>query len=93
MFCMSCKDAKPVYQKQVELELNQQQFIRAKALCRTCKKPMNKSYTMTDYPKLKQTFHVVDVLPLYDSTDSTLKTHMQTQDEIPENESSQGELF
>jgi hypothetical protein len=92
MFCMKCKEDKTPYKKQVELsQFNG--FIKAKAQCQNCKSIMYKSYKLNDFQKVKLNFHKVDVLELYDSKDSTLKTHFAALENIPPNEPAQMELF
>lgn len=92
MFCMKCRDAKDAYKRQVQLE-SKNGFIKAKAHCRNCKTIMYKSYKIDDFQKLKSNFHTVDVLELYDSKDSTVKTHIAAPENIHANEPAQIEMF
>lgn len=92
MFCMGCKEGKDPYKKQIHLE-QAKGFVKAKAVCQTCKKIMNKGYKMDDIPKLRDIFRVVDVSQLYDCAAPTVKTHIVDQDKVPLNESRQWELF
>lgn len=96
MLCMSCKDAKDPFRKQICLK-HENKLLKAKAICRDCKKPMYRNYKLDHWPKLREIFHVVDVLELYDSKDHSLKTHFLNQDKDGKNESDnsciQGELF
>lgn len=92
IFCFKCKEGKSPYRKQVQLE-HTKGFVKAKAHCQGCKSTMYKSYKLDDLSKLKSFFHVVDVLELYDSKDSTVKTHITAQDDARESEPAQGELF
>ena len=92
MFCMKCRDARPPLGRGVKLE-SFKGFIRAKAICKSCKTIMNKSYKLQDYPKLKRLFTVVEVLELYDSAYSTVNTHLDVPTQIPLSESQQMELF
>jgi len=92
MFCMSCKDAKTFYKKQVSAELVNG-GLRVKAVCCDCKNKMNKGYGLDDLPKLQRLFHVVDVLQLYDSKQPSLNTHLEASQETHSNESAQTELF
>ncbi len=92
MFCMSCKDAKSFYKKQIKVELVNG-VIKAKALCRDCKTIMNKPYKFEDFPKIRKLFHVSDVLELYDNKDSPSKTHFTAPEETPSNEPIQSRLF
>jgi len=89
MFCMKCKQARPVL-KQSVMAIHESGYIKVKGQCRTCKTIMNKSYKIIDWPKIKQVFHVVDVLELYDCADSSVKTHLCDQDMTASNESLYG---
>ena len=92
MFCMKCQDSRGVYKNQIQLEANQQ-FLRAKGLCRDCKSVMNKSYKLSDLPQLRKIFVIVDMLQLYDCKNPPVKTHLENQDKDSLNESTQMELF
>lgn len=92
MFCCKCRDARHPYQKCIQLN-HEQQFVRAKARCKVCKTLMNKAYKLDDIPRLLSLFRTGDVLELYDSTASTVKTHFDDQAHIQENEPAQRELF
>ena len=93
LYCMKCHDARPVFQNKITIELHKGGFLRACGHCRACKSRMFKSYKMEDCGALKRTFHVVDVLELYDCAIPTDKTHIPAQDEMRANESPQMELF
>jgi hypothetical protein len=96
MLCMSCKDAKVPFKKQICLE-HANKLLKAKAVCRDCKKKMNRNYKLDDLPKLRKIFCVVDVLELYDSSNPSLKTHFLNQGEDrknePDNEPIQRDFF
>lgn len=49
MFCIKCKEGKTPLKKQIQLEKFEQKFLKAKALCQTCKTKMNKSYPLEDF--------------------------------------------
>ena len=91
-YCMKCRDARPVFQKTVSLK-QQGQFLRARAQCRQCKSRMCKSYSLTAYPQLQQTFRLVGISELYDCLNPADKTHLDTADKTPPTESGQGSLF
>ncbi|MDH5721851.1 MAG: helix-turn-helix domain-containing protein [Alphaproteobacteria bacterium] len=93
IYCMKCKDGRPVYQKKIVIEQHKGGFLKASGLCRECKNRMFKSYKMEDYGALKRTFHVVDVLELYDCVTPTDKTHISAQEQKRASESGQMELF
>lgn len=92
MFCMKCKDARPVFQRQIAIE-QANRCIKAKGQCRNCKTSMNKSYALADLPKLRTTFHVGDVLELYDCRDSPLNTHLKHCTTSPSSEPVIRDLF
>lgn len=92
MFCMKCKDARPVYQNKIVLALNENK-LKAQGLCRTCKTKMNKGYKIDDSQRLRRTFVTVDVLQLSDCSNPPSKTHLCAQVIVPLNESSQLSLF
>lgn len=80
IFCMSCKEQKSPLQKQITIEQFEQKFLRVKARCSGCKKPINKSYPLDELQQLKRIFDVVQVLELYDSTTPTSKTPLFDQE-------------
>jgi len=96
MLCMSCKDAKDAFKKQICLK-HIRNLLEAKAICRDCKGKMNRNYKLKNISELRKIFHVVDVLELYDSKDPSLKTHFLNQVPIqknePDNSPTQGDLF
>lgn len=92
MFCMKCRDGQSPYKKQVQLEYKNN-FLKAKAHCKSCKSLMYKSYKLDVFQELKKSFHVVDVLRLYDTKNPTVKTHFAAPDETQPNEPAQKELF
>lgn len=91
-FCLSCKDARSVYRGTIQMT-HKANGLHVKARCRTCKKDMYKTYTMSDYQKLKKKFHVVDVLELYDCTNATSMTQFHKPEKNNGNESYYGDLF
>lgn len=92
MFCMGCKDARPIYQNKIIIEQDHNK-LRAKGHCRVCKGKINKIYKMDDFPDIRKKFYVVDVLELYDCEVSPSKTHIQDHKHQPPSESLQGCLF
>ena len=92
MYCFSCKDKRRVFQNRVAFQ-QKANALRAKSVCKTCKSKMNKIYKLSDFQKLKRSFHVVDVSQLYDCESSTLKTHIDDSKKMSEFESRQGNLF
>ncbi len=80
IFCMSCKEQKNPLQKQIIIEQFEQKFLRVKARCSGCKKPLNKSYPLDELQQLKRIFDVVQVLELYDSKTPTSKTPLFDQE-------------
>ncbi|MDB5478405.1 MAG: DNA-binding protein [Alphaproteobacteria bacterium] len=90
-YCMSCKEACPALQTKVALE-QKPNGLCAKAICRTCKSKMNKTFKLNDFQKLKRAFNVVDVSQLYDCEVPTLKTHIDGHSKDNEFESLQGDL-
>lgn len=92
IYCMSCKDARPAFQNNIAIE-PRPSGLCAKAVCRTCKSKMNKTYKLIDFQKLKRTFNVVDVSKLYDCEHSTDKTHIHNNIKSNQSESLQQELF
>lgn len=92
MFCMKCKDAKPLYQKRIELS-HKKQLIHARGICRTCHSTMFKSYKLDDISTINRSFNVVHNLALYDSTHSPSQTHIEQPSDHPASEPEQGSLF
>jgi hypothetical protein len=92
MFCMKCREARPVYQKQIVLE-QVNKSVRAKGHCRSCKTVMNKTYKLDDVPRLRTTFRVGEVLELYDCETSPVNTHLQGRLKMTTSEPLQWELF
>jgi len=91
-YCLKCHASRPVYQNKVRVA-QEGQFIKLCGFCRFCKSSMFKSYKLEEYPAIKRTFDVVDVLELYDCASCTGKTHIHAQQPERPNESGQGELF
>lgn len=92
IYCMSCKDARPAFKNNIAIE-QRPNGVCAKAVCRTCKSKMNKTYKLGDFQKLKRTFNVVDVSKLYDCENSTDMTHIHDHIKTNKSESSQGDLI
>ena len=92
MFCLKCRDAKPFYRQRIYLE-QARQYVRAKALCRSCRSIMNKTYKMDDIPKLRACSCVGGVLELYDGEDSPVNAHLSTHRKTPVSEPIQLDLF
>lgn len=92
MYCMGCQDARPVFRKKIAVE-QKSQFLKVQGACRECKKTMFKSYSLSDFPALRQRFTLIGVSELYDFEASTDKTHIQAQEQNALSESMQGELF
>tara|TARA_A200000113_G_scaffold211980_1_gene213129 strand:- start:2878 stop:3393 length:516 start_codon:yes stop_codon:yes gene_type:complete len=92
MFCMGCKDARPIYQNKIKVD-QKTNVLSVSGLCRCCKTKMYQNYKLSDFSALRKTFKVVDVLELYDCEASSDKTHIPARKHQPENESCQGELF
>lgn len=80
IFCMSCKEQKSPLQKQIIIEQFEQKFLKVKARCSGCKKPLNKSYPLDDLQQLKRIFDVVQVLELYGSKTPTSNTPLFDQE-------------
>lgn len=80
IFCMSCKEQKSPLQKQIIIEQFEQKFLKVKARCSGCKKPLNKSYPLDDLQQLKRIFDVVQVLELYGSETPTSNTPLFDQE-------------
>ena len=95
-YCMKCRDARPVFESKIQV-VEKNGFIQANGHCRTCKSRMSKSYQLSDFQELKRTFYMVDVLELYDSANTTAKTHITDTHKSHESESSKlnllGDLF
>lgn len=91
-YCFKCRDARSVFQNRISIE-QQGQFLKAKGHCRQCKTRMCKSYNMAAYSQLRKTFKLVGVSELNDCSNSTDKTHIDTEVKTPPSESDQGSLF
>ena len=92
-FCCACKEAHiPLFRK-VYLEQNHQ-FIKAKGVCPITKKIMNRSYKLADYSQLKKVFSVEEMARLYDSSNSSLHTKINEENQKQGNEPefNEGEL-
>ena len=74
IFCMKCKEGKSPLKKQIQLIPNNNKFLKAKAICQTCRNVMFKNYKLNDLQKIKQTFNAVQVLELYDSKNTSMNT-------------------
>lgn len=92
MYCMGCQDARHIFRNKISVD-QKAQFLKVQGVCRECKKPMYKSYKLSDFPALRKKFTLVGVLELYDFEASTGKTHIQAQQQNAVIESLQGELF
>jgi len=92
LYCMKCQDARPVFQNKIIVE-QKKRFLMVKGLCRECKSRMFQNYKLDDFPRLRKTFALVEVLELYDSALPTDKTHIATQEQSPQYESVQWSLF
>jgi len=92
MYCMKCQDVRPVLGRKVSVE-QKDKFLKVQGVCRTCKARMFKNYKLSDFPDVRRTFRLVDVLELYDSTTGSDKTHLLDQDDTPQCEPIQGSLF
>jgi hypothetical protein len=92
LFCMGCRDARPVFQKKIIVK-QKKQFLMVKGLCRECKTPMYQNYKLNELPRLRKNFVLVEVLELYDRAIATDKTHIATQKQSPINESAQGSFL
>jgi hypothetical protein len=91
MHCFKCANARPFFQNRIAVE-QKLNGLMVKAICRTCKKPMNQNYKLTDFPRLKRTFTVVDVSELYDCEKPSVKTHIYDHTNLTQCESLQGVL-
>lgn len=92
IFCMSCRDIKTPYKKQVGIVKNGY-LHNMKGICPDCKKTMNKGISLDNYPAIKKFYAVVDVLQLYDCEVATATTHLPVQIAMQPTEPVQGELF
>ena len=92
LFCMTCKDARPVFQNKITV-VQKTQLLAVSGLCRTCRTKMFQNYKLADFQRLRKKFQVVDVLQLYDCEVSSDKTHIHAHEHQPVNESGQGVLF
>lgn len=92
IYCMKCKDARPIFKKSVNAEFKNG-FVRLSGYCKECKTTMFKNYKKDDYRKLKRIFHVVDVLQLYDCVTPSVKTHIHAYEPTRQNEPYTGDLF
>ncbi len=92
MYCMKCKDARPIYQNKIKADLKNR-VLKVCGHCRTCKTIMYKNYKEGDLGELRRMFIMVDVLELYDSAIPSVKTHIQTQKPTRVSESYTGDLF
>lgn len=92
MYCMKCKDARPIYQNKIKADFKNG-FLKVCGHCRECKTIMLKSYKKDDYGDLRRIFIMVDVLELYDCASPSVKTHIQTQKTARESESYTVDLF
>jgi hypothetical protein len=92
MFCMSCRDIKTPYKKQVQI-VKQGYLHNMKAVCPDCKSAMNKGISLEHYPTIKKFYAVVDVLQLYDCEAAPVTTHLPAQVAAQPSEPIQGELF
>ena len=91
-YCLHCKQVHKPYKNTIAVEQNGP-FIKAKALCPSTQKIMNKSYKLTDYPELKKFFHPTDAMGLYDSLNPASNTHNLNNPTKGQNESlKQGEF-
>lgn len=92
MYCMSCQDARPVFQTRISVK-QKVQFLQVQGVCRLCKKQMFKNYKLAAFTELRKSFKLVDVSQLYDDTTATDKTHICALEHSDTNASEQGELF
>ena len=92
MFCMTCKDARPIFKNEIAVE-QEAQYLRVRGRCRECKGLMFQNYRLLDFAELRRKFKLVDVLQLYDDGNPSGKTHIPAQTKTQANESLQGELF
>ncbi len=91
-YCLKCHDSRPICQNKVRVA-HEGKYIKLCGLCRSCKSLMFKSYKLSEYPTIKRTFYLVDVLELYDCATRTDKTHIHAQESERSSESGQGDLF
>ena len=92
MYCLKCQDARNVYQRNVTIK-HKNGFLHLSGICRDCKKVMCKSYKMDALPEIRKTYHVVEVLELYDCATPTCKTHLPAYNITPINESKLGSPY
>ena len=92
-FCVTCKEAHIPLSRKVYLEQNHQ-FIRSKGVCPITKKIMNRSYKLSDYSRLKKAFSLEEMARLYDSSNSSLHTKINEENQKQGNEPefNEGEL-
>ena len=75
LFCMSCKDARYVFQKKIVVE-HKDSLLKVSGLCKQCKTSMFQNYKLEDFPRLRKIFELVEVLELYDCEAASEKTHI-----------------
>lgn len=92
MYCMKCKDARPIYQNKIKADLKNG-ILKVCGHCRECKTIMYKNFKKDDYGELRRIFNMVDVLELYDCASPSVKTHIHAQKPARESESYTGDLF
>jgi hypothetical protein len=92
LFCMACKDARHVFQNKI-IAKQKQTLLKVSGLCRKCKTTMFQNYKLSDFPRLRKSFDLVEVLELYDCEHGSGKTHVAPRIETTINESAQGSLF
>lgn len=70
MFCLKCREVRRPKANQIQIYNDgQTPFIKASAICPTCKTLMNKAYKLTDLSALKRDFHIVERLSISDSVE------------------------
>lgn len=75
LFCSKCQEGKDPFKKEIQLIPANHKCIKITALCRDCKSKMFiKPYKLSDLPKLKKIFKVVQLLQLYDCEKPTVNT-------------------
>ncbi|MCT4574879.1 MAG: helix-turn-helix domain-containing protein [Alphaproteobacteria bacterium] len=92
MFCLSCKEARTAYKREVKLE-QQSKMIVAWALCSECKTKMRKPYKIEAFSDLKKNFTLVDELRLCDSKKASSNFQINDKKENANSEPIQGGLF
>jgi hypothetical protein len=92
MFCMSCQDARIIFQKKIYIEQRHKVLV-VQAACRECKTKMFKNYKLESLATLKKEFKLCGLSELYDCSVSSDKTHLQDNGEMHQSESSQLDLF